>query len=212
VKKRLLLFVLALTLLPASCSPSGESPTLTESDTKTMNVKDVDADVFARFEARLEELGEMLKLPGFSAAVVKDQELVWAEGFGFADLENRVAVTPNTPFHLASLTKPFAAAILMQLVEEGLLDLDDPVSEYGVDIESPGVIRVRHLLSMTSEGVPGRGYRYNGDRFGRLSQVIERAADRSFQELLFERIVEPLAACRRDGFSPNSICDKIAAI
>jgi CubicO group peptidase (beta-lactamase class C family) len=192
VKKRLLLIVLTLTLLLAGCDQPAKSPTPTAEDTETMKAKDTDADVFARFEARLEELGEMLKLPGFSAAVVKDQELVWANGFGYADLENRVAVTPDTPFHLASLTKPFAAAILMQLVEEGLLDLDDPVSEYGVNIESPGVIRVRHLLSMTSEGVPGRGYRYNGDRFGRLSQVIERAAGKSFQELLFERIVEPL--------------------
>jgi len=48
--------------------------------------------------------------------------LLWAKGFGYADLENKVEAAPDTPYHLASVTKPFAA-IIMQLVEEGALDL-----------------------------------------------------------------------------------------
>jgi CubicO group peptidase (beta-lactamase class C family) len=100
-----------------------------------------------------------LTFPALSAGIVKDQELVWAKSFGFANLEERITATPGTPYHLASLTKPFAAAIIMQLVEEGTLSLDDPVSEYGVYLESPGTIRVKHLLSMTSDGNPGEAYR-----------------------------------------------------
>ena len=124
---------------------------------------------FVEWEARLEELRQYLKIPGFSAAIVQNQELVWTNGFGYADVEKKVATTPDTPYHLASLTKPFAATIIMQLAEKGVLSLDDPVSEYGIDIESSGVVKVKHLLNMTSEGNPGESYRYNGDRFALLS-------------------------------------------
>jgi CubicO group peptidase (beta-lactamase class C family) len=80
----------------------------------------------------------------------------------------------------------------MQLVEAGRVDLDDPVSEYGVALSGPGVIRVRHLVTHTSEGVPGSEYRYSGNRFAYLDQVIAAAAGRSFGELLVERILGPL--------------------
>ena len=80
----------------------------------------------------------------------------------------------------------------MQLVEEGLVGLDDPVSQYGVTVESSGVVTVRHLLTHTSEGTPGSGYAYNGNRFGLLDQVIQSASGRPFGELLVERILGPL--------------------
>jgi len=144
------------------------------------------------FSARLDALRVQLRIPGMSAAIVEDGQIVWARGFGHATVESSYAATPSTPFHLASLTKPFAATILMQLVEEGLVDLDDPVSDYGVILSGSGVIRVRHLLTHTSEGVPGSNYRYNGSRFGNLDQVIQSASGRSFGELLVERILGPL--------------------
>jgi CubicO group peptidase (beta-lactamase class C family) len=104
-------------------------------------------------------------------------------GFGYADAEAERPATPTTPFHLASLTKPFAATIVMQLVEAGSVDLDDPVTDYGVELEANGVIRVRHLLNHTSEGVPGSEYRYNGGRFAELDRVIYGASGRTFGEL-----------------------------
>jgi CubicO group peptidase (beta-lactamase class C family) len=118
--------------------------------------------------------------------------VVWARGFGLANVEDRVAATDSTPFHLASLTKPFASTVVMQLVEEGLVDLDAPVSDYGVELSSPGVIRVRHLLTHTSDGIPGSHYQYDGNRFGYLDAVIESASGRSFADLLAERILTPL--------------------
>jgi CubicO group peptidase (beta-lactamase class C family) len=144
------------------------------------------------FAARLDSFRVRLRIPGMSAALVHDGSVVWATGFGMANVEQRVPATGTTPFHLASLTKPFAATVLMQLVEEGLVDLDAPVSDYGVDLSSPGVIRVRHLLTHTSEGIPGSQYHYSGNRFGYLTQVMEFATGRSFAELLVERILEPL--------------------
>jgi len=114
-----------------------------------------DAARTARLETLLESLRQDLKIPAFSAAIVKDQKVIWAKGFGYADVENKIPATEHTAYHLASLTKTFASTILMQLVQEGKVKLDDPVSKYGITLESDGVIRVRHLLSHTSEGNPG---------------------------------------------------------
>jgi CubicO group peptidase (beta-lactamase class C family) len=144
------------------------------------------------FEAQLDALRVDLWVPGLAAAIAKDGAIVWSRGFGHANVEQELSATATTPFHLASLTKPFASTILMQLVEEGLVGLDDPASQYGVPVESTGVVTVRHLLTHTSEGTPGSQYSYNGNRFGLLDQVIQSAAGRSFGELLVERILGPL--------------------
>ena len=147
---------------------------------------------FARFETQLESLREELKIPAYSAAIVKDQKVVWAKGFGYADVENKIPATEHTAYHLASLTKTFASTILMQLVQEGKIKLDDPVSKYGITLESDGVIRVRHLFSHTSEGNPGERYSYNGNRFAELDKVVERATGKSFAALLIANILDPL--------------------
>jgi CubicO group peptidase (beta-lactamase class C family) len=146
----------------------------------------------ARLETLLESLRQELKIPAYSAAIVKDQKVIWAKGFGFADVENKIPATEHTAYHLASLTKTFASTILMQLVQEGKIKLDDPVSKYGITLESDGVIRVRHLLSHTSEGNPGEQYRYNGNRFAELDKVVEKATGKSFTELLIANILDPL--------------------
>ena len=147
----------------------------------------------ARLETLLESLRQELKIPAYSAAIVKDQKLIWAKGFGYADVENKIPATEHTPYHLASLTKTFASTILMQLVQEGKIKLDDPVSKYGITLPSDGVITVRHLFSHTSEGNPGEHYRYNGNRFAELDKVVERASGKSFAELLIANILDPLS-------------------
>ena len=151
-----------------------------------------DAARIARLETQLESLRQELKIPAYSAAIVKNQKVIWAKGFGFADIENKIPATEHTPYHLASLTKTFASTILMQLVQDGKIKLDDPVSKYGITLESEGVIKVRHLLSHTSEGNPGERYSYNGNRFAELDKVVERATGKSFAELLIANILEPL--------------------
>ena len=146
----------------------------------------------AQLETALESLRQELKIPAYSAAIVKNQKVIWAKGFGYADVENKIPATEHTAYHLASLTKTFASTILMKLVQDGKIKLDDPVSKYGITLESEGVIRVRHLLSHTSEGNPGEQYRYNGNRFAELDKVVERATGKSFSELLIADILEPL--------------------
>ncbi len=87
------------------------------------------ADLATGLCADLEALCRRHRVPGLSIAVLRDQEVAFARGIGFADLEHCVPITADTPCNLASCTKPFAAVILMQLVEAGLLDLDALVSD-----------------------------------------------------------------------------------
>jgi len=75
-------------------------------------------------------------------------------------------------------------------VDEGKVSLDDPASRYGIPL-APTVL-VRHLMSHTSEGVPGTRYAYNGDRFALLDAVIAQAAGKPFAEAVQERILTPL--------------------
>jgi CubicO group peptidase (beta-lactamase class C family) len=151
------------------------------------------AQTLAEFESQLDRLREQLAIPGMSAIVMVHDAVVWEGSLGIADIPSQRPVTPVTQFHLASLTKTFASTIVMQLVEQGLVELDDPISNYGLTLPGPGIIRVRHLLSHTSEGVPGDQFRYNGDRFALLDQVIQRATGESFATRVMERIVTPLA-------------------
>src|SRR6185503_10783150 len=72
----------------------------------------------ASFETQLESLRQELKIPAYSAAIVKNQKVIWAKGFGYADVENKIPATEHTAYHLASLTKTFASTILMRLVQE----------------------------------------------------------------------------------------------
>jgi len=80
------------------------------------------------FEQEIQNLRKRLRIPGMSVAILKEQEIILKKGFGYADIENQIPATENTPYHLASLTKPFAATILMCLVEEGKLNLDQALS------------------------------------------------------------------------------------
>jgi len=164
---------------------------VTATGAKTMEELSESARI-ARLETQLESLRQDLKIPAYSAAIVKDQKVIWAKGFGYADVENKIPATEHTAYHLASLTKTFASTILMQLIQEGKVKLDDPVSKYGIVLESDGVIRVRHLFSHTSEGNPGEHYSYNGNRFAELDKVVQRASGKSFAELLIANILDPL--------------------
>jgi len=69
-------------------------------------------------------------LPGLAVGVVWDQQLIWAQGFGFADVEKKIPMTPATKFRMASHSKLFTATAIMQLRDAGKLHLDDPVAAY----------------------------------------------------------------------------------
>ena len=162
-----------------------------------------------RFGRELDALREKLHIPGMAAAVVRDREVIWSRGFGMADIGNGIEATADTPFRLASVTKTYASTVILRLVEEGKIDLDSPVSDFGVDIDGSSEITVRHLMSHTSEGKPGSRYKYNGYRFGQLGGVIEHATGRSFAEHLRELIIEPLGL-RNTSSSVDGLAEDLA--
>jgi D-alanyl-D-alanine carboxypeptidase len=111
---------------------TGSSPRLVAQSTTSSRIA-ADADVQGAqrlFSAWLD--GQMLdrRLPGVAIGVVSDQDLVWATGFGFADVAAKTPMTPQTKFRMASHSKLFTATAVMQLREQGKLGLDDPVSKY----------------------------------------------------------------------------------
>ncbi len=89
--------------------------------------------------------------PGMSVAVVQKGIVVFAKGYGFADLENRVKASPKTVYRIGSVTKQFTAAMILQLVQEGKLTLDEPARQKITDLpEAWSGVTVRHLLNHTS--------------------------------------------------------------
>jgi serine beta-lactamase-like protein LACTB, mitochondrial len=70
------------------------------------------------------------KLPGLSVAVAVHGEIVWAEGFGWTNVESRTPITPLTRFRLGALSKPLTAVAVALLHDRGRLDLDAPVQRY----------------------------------------------------------------------------------
>ena len=85
--------------------------------------------------------------PGMSVAVAVDGKLVWAEGFGLADLEQCVPATPKTKFRIGSTSKPLTSAAAALLYEQGRIDLDAPIQRYVPSFPDKGqVITTRELL------------------------------------------------------------------
>jgi CubicO group peptidase (beta-lactamase class C family) len=145
-----------------------------------------------QFRQAVEADREALKIPGLSVAVMENDQPLWAEGFGYADLENKVPATPDTLYHLASVTKTFTAILVHRLAEQGKLDLDEPVSRYSKDFNDDRV-RIRHLLSHTSDGpVPGERFSYNPERFEYLKTILEQKTGKPLRQLFVETFLDPL--------------------
>lgn len=115
-----------------------------------------------RLDAYLEEQVANSPLPGLAVVVTHGEDVVHLEGYGTAG-DGR-AMTPHTALRIASLSKAFTAVAVLQLVEEGLLDLDAPVQRYLpgftlADDSTAARITVRHLLhhtsGLTDQGFPG---------------------------------------------------------
>ncbi|TAH38006.1 MAG: hypothetical protein EYC70_05115 [Planctomycetota bacterium] len=112
------------------------------------------ADRLASLEHRLEQSREELHVPGLAIAVVKDDQVIFAKGFGLADIEQQRPVTPDTLFAIGSSTKAFTATLVAMLVDEGKLAWDDPVTkvlpEFVLHIRTPeegAQVTFRDLLS-----------------------------------------------------------------
>ena len=161
------------------------------------------------FAAELDSLRQARRIPGLSVAVIRDGEVVLARGFGFADVEARTPATENTPYNLASVTKPISAVAALRLAERGVLDLDRRMStfrgfpEFCADVRgAPGIffrdyacdsphLTLRHLLTMRANGVPGQRFYYNPPSYSWASRPIAEMAGVPFSDLVAREVFTP---------------------
>jgi CubicO group peptidase (beta-lactamase class C family) len=140
-------------------------------------------------EAQQRDLG----IPGLALGIVKGDQIVHLKGFGVADPSGR-AVTAQTPFMIGSVTKSFTALAIMQLVEQGKVELDAPIQRYlpwfrVADATASAQITVRHLLNQTS-GLS----RATGNQFQASRDMHPDALEQQARWLSTARLAQPVGA------------------
>lgn len=166
----------------------------------------------------LEQTPKLMRIhhvPGASIALVENQRIVWADAFGVANAESKAAVTTNTLFEAASMSKPLFAYAVLKLVEAEKLNLDRPLSEYLIkpylaDEPRHRQITARMVLNHTSgfpnwrkggwrsgnplslKFEPGAGFGYSGEGFLYLQRVAEHLTGEPLDRLMRQRLLRPL--------------------
>src|SRR3954471_12106813 len=171
------------------------------------------------------------RLPSVAAAVLRDGEIVWGTAVGVADVSDEREATTDTQYRLGSITKTFTAAAIMQLRDEGKLDLEDTLDTH-VD-GAAHAPTIRRLLSHTSglqrethddawlnkkfasvpelletlhqaERVlpPGARFHYSNLAFALLGIVVERVSGQPYTEYVEQRLLQPLGL-KRTSFEPD---------
>jgi CubicO group peptidase (beta-lactamase class C family) len=148
------------------------------------------------FEREIEGLRRLLGLPGLQVAVVQDDRIALERAYGHANLETKIPMTTDHLIEIASVTKTMTAVVMMQLVEEGKVSLDDRVVKYPFHrwFNSTRItpeVRLRHVLSHTSQGPLGEVYCYQGNRFGFVLGVFGTTPE-SYGEAVARRLFRPL--------------------
>ena len=114
---------------------------------------------FKLIEVWLDAQKDFEKLPGITAIIVEDQDVLWSNAFGMANPEGKVKAEPTTLFSICSISKLFTSVAIMKLYDEGKIRLDDLISDllpwYDLEQKFPdsGTITVRSLLTHSS-GLP----------------------------------------------------------
>jgi CubicO group peptidase (beta-lactamase class C family) len=162
----------------------------------------------------------LLGLPGFVAGVVRDGKLALVQADGFADLERRTPMRQDHIFYVASLTKTFTAVMMMQYVQEKKISLDDYVLDYpflSVGFTSDRLldpnVKLKHVISHTSEGKPGDNFVYHGGRYNFVYGVFEKISGntnhhQACAQEFRKRIKEPLGLTSTLPGYPADIKDR----
>lgn len=145
----------------------------------------------------IEQMMQATGISGVSVALVDGEETVWAEGFGYADVEKKIAADERTVYSLASISKVFTGIAIMQLVEQGAVNLDSPLTDYIPEFSIKSrfcrnePFTIRDLLTHHS-GLPGP-YQYPGrEPFTPLA--VERL--KSYNERLLDFLADEHLAYR----------------
>jgi CubicO group peptidase (beta-lactamase class C family) len=175
-----------------------------------------------RFRRLVLEAQSAGRLPSLSAAVFRGGELVWDEAVGLADAEQQVEASADTQYAVASITKTFTAASVLQLRDQGKLELDDPLSRHlpeaahgtptlrrmlshasGLQREPPGEVwetlefpgeeeLLRTLDQAEQVLPPAAAWHYSNLAFALLGHVVARLSGQPFQDYVRERLLAPI--------------------
>jgi CubicO group peptidase (beta-lactamase class C family) len=145
---------------------------------------------FSLFERYLEPLRVQAGIPGLSAAIVQEGQIVWERGFGQADIENNIAARPDTPYNIADLTETFTTLLLAQCAERGLVQPDDPIRRW-VPLAADPPATIRQVLSHTSN--TASIFHHDPARFVLLTQVVESCAGVSYKKAVAQSILDRAA-------------------
>lgn len=152
--------------------------------------------------------------------IARQGEILFKEGYGMADMANSIPNQPDTIFPIASLTKAFTASGIMQLQEEGKLQVNDPLSKYLPDLNVGDQITIHHLLTHLSglpsefenelwddpvqrlqenlqihfklQFEPGESFLYSNVGYVILGHLIEKVSGQTYEDYMKEHIFEPL--------------------
>ena len=141
-------------------------------------------------ESYLESLRQQAGIPGMSAVLVRDRAVGWSKGFGYADVNARIAATPDTPYLVGDVSEIFAATLLMQCVEQRHLFLDDPISTLGLSQPEPDAT-LRGLLSHAAPAGSPTPFVFSPDRFSHLTEVMEACAPQPYRKSIAHRLLDP---------------------
>ena len=151
---------------------------------------------------------ELLKkhsVSGLALAKIEDSQLVWADGFGFANTTQRTLVFADTIFEAASLSKPVVAFATLQLCKNQKLNLNDTLAKY-LDWDVDSRITVKHVLTHTSglanwieenenpqpQFTPGSRFSYSGVGYRVLQEAIEKITNQPLEQYLNETLFTQL--------------------
>ncbi len=130
VRDKLVAVMVCLTVSNVCAAQSVERKQTDQAVRPVAKSQGLPADKVQNIEAEIAAWMARHKAPALSVAIVTDNQLSWSKGYGRADVENDVPAKPETAYRLASIAKSVTATAVMQLVEQGKLDLDAPVQKY----------------------------------------------------------------------------------
>jgi CubicO group peptidase (beta-lactamase class C family) len=143
-------------------------------------------------ETYLESLRAQAGIPGMSAAIVHDGVIIWERGYGFQNTVSHIRATPDTPYVVGDLSETIAAIVLLECADERKIELDQPVSKYGVEGEAANAT-VRQLLSHTRPETPDEPFVYAPQRYAQLTRVAEFCTDQPYRKAAAARVLERAA-------------------
>ena len=143
------------------------------------------------FSRELIELKGFFQIPAISVIIKKGDKTIFEDYSGFANIKMKTENDSITTFPMASLTKIFTGVLIFKLAEEKKLSLDEPINKYIPNKNIADSLKIKHVLSHTSQGNIGQNFYYSS-RFGWLTSVIEKASGKSFEKAINEKIIQPL--------------------